>query len=271
MKIGRQTLRSRGFLGISALALSVALFGGANSGFDNGLVGAAIAGSHSEGNQGGGTQTGDGNKGGGNQGGGDHGNDDHGDDHGDDHSDDNHSGDDSHDDQSEGHGKDKDGTNASRDGRPVWAKEGIPEIELGRLNVARSPKHVLDRAYDEALANFTTDMAAFYDLSLEDAIQALKTNFDNLSFIDSPLQNLALFKDALDGTSILNAMPGVSTPNDTLLALFLGTSSDKTMPISAETAYAVALILGTELTQAQSTALAADAEAVRVAILAGHG
>lgn len=156
-------------------------------------------------------------------------------------------------------------------GKPVWAQEGIPEIELGRLNVARSPDHVLDRAFEEALSNFSAEMAEFYNLPLEQAIIELSLNFDDLTFIDSPLQNLSLLKDALDGSSILNTLPQVSNSNDTLLAMFLGTASDKTVDITPDTAYAVSLILGYELTPDQATELATDAEAIRIAILAGHG
>jgi hypothetical protein len=31
-------------------------------------------------------------------------------------------------------------------GPPVWTREGIPEVEVGRRNVVRAPRHVLDRA-----------------------------------------------------------------------------------------------------------------------------
>lgn len=157
--------------------------------------------------------------------------------------------------------------------RPAWAQEGIPEVELGRLNVVRSPDRVLDRAYLEALASFTPEMADFYNLSVEQAAEQLSLHFDDVNYIDSPLQNLALLKDALDGSSVMNTTPaaGVSNSEETLMAIFLGVASDKTITISAETAYAVSKILGYELTQAQATALAADAEAIRVAVLAGHG
>ncbi len=104
-------------------------------------------------------------------------------------------------------------------------------------------------------------------LALQDA---LSNEWDELSLIDSPLQNLALMKDALDGTSALTSM-GVSTDNDTLLAIFLGVASDKTVPISADTVVAVTTILGTAVTGDAATALAAEAEAIRIAVLAGHG
>lgn len=163
------------------------------------------------------------------------------------------------------------GQTGTSGGKPVWASEGIPEVELGRLSVARSPDSVLNRALNEAVSSFTPEMADFYNLPLNEAIDQLATNFDNLSFIDSPLQNLALLKDALDGTSILSTV-GVSTPSTALLSVFLGTASDKTVAITPDTAFAVVKILtGVELTEAQATALAIDAEAVRVAILTGHG
>jgi hypothetical protein len=155
-------------------------------------------------------------------------------------------------------------------GKPAWAQEGIPEVELGRLNVARSPDQVLQRAYDEALASISPEMVDFYSLDLNDMILELSTNFDNVTFIDSPLQNLALFQDALDGTSTLTTL-GVTNTIDTLLAAFLGTASDKTVPISSDTVVAVSTILGTPITDAAADALAAEAEAIRIAVLAGHG
>ena len=157
-------------------------------------------------------------------------------------------------------------------GKPAWAQEGIPEVELGRLSVARSPDQVLDRAYSEALATLanTDGMIDFYNLSLQEAILVLSTDFDNVEFIDSPLQNLALLKDSLDGTSALTSL-GVTNDTDNLMAIFLGTASDKTVPISSETVIAVTTILGDPIVGSEADALAADAEAVRIAILAGHG
>lgn len=136
--------------------------------------------------------------------------------------------------------------------------------------MARSPDQVLQRAYDEALASLSPEMVDFYSLSLDEMIMELSTNWDNITIIDSPLQNLALLKDALDGTSALTTL-GVTNTNDTLMAAFLGVASDKTLPISSETVVAVSTILGTPITDAAADALAADAEAIRIAVLAGHG
>lgn len=158
---------------------------------------------------------------------------------------------------------------SSGGGKPVWSQEGIPEIELGRLNVARSPDKVLDQAYAEALKALTADMVSYYNLPLDEAIEQLSLNWDNISFIDSPLENLALLKDALDGSSALTDH-GVTNDLATLEAMLLGAASDKTVPITADTVVAVTTILGTPITGDAAVALAADADAVRIAILAGH-
>jgi hypothetical protein len=170
-------------------------------------------------------------------------------------------------------GEGEGGRQAGRDGRsglPVWAREGIPEVELGRLNVARSPDRVLDRAFEEAKSSFSAETARFYQMDLDGMIAELSLNWDNVDFIDSPLQNLALLRDALGGASVLRQV-GVTTDIADLQAVFLGTASDKEIPITAETALAISTILGLPLTQAEAEALARDAEAIRIAILAGHG
>ncbi|MGI1661474.1 hypothetical protein ACRDNQ_04470 [Palleronia sp. KMU-117] len=162
----------------------------------------------------------------------------------------------------------------SSGGKPVWAQEGIPEVELGRLSVARSPDQVLDRAYAEALATLTDEMIDFYNIASDDGwvalLDALSNDWDELSLIDSPLQNLSLMKEALDGTSALSDL-GVTTDNDTLLAIFLGVASDKTVAISTDTVIAVTTILGDPVTGSDADDLAAAAEAIRIAVLAGHG
>ncbi|MBF9057948.1 hypothetical protein HKCCSP123_02015 [Rhodobacterales bacterium HKCCSP123] len=160
-------------------------------------------------------------------------------------------------------------SDSSGGGMPPWASEGIPEVELGRLSVARSPDHVLDRAYDEALLALAS-MSDFYNLSLDAMITELSLNWDNVVLIDSPLQNLALLRDALDGAIDLSAY-GINNDVDTLMAVFLGVASDKAVSITWETAYAISVIFEMPLTQAEAEALAADAEAIRIAVLAGHG
>ncbi len=172
---------------------------------------------------------------------------------------------------SEGRGRQHGAGDGTSGTRPVWAKEGIPEVELGRLNVAGSPDHVLSQAMAEAISNFTPEMAAFYSLSLPGMIDLLANDFDNVTMIDSPLENLGLLKDALDGTSVLTTDLGVVNSASVLAAVLLGSASEKTVTVSPETAYAVGIILGFEMTEAEAAALAADAESIREAILEGHG
>lgn len=172
---------------------------------------------------------------------------------------------------SDGGARHRGGDGAVTGGRPPWAQEGIPEVELGRLNVARSPDRVFDRAYSEALATLTPEMIEFYSLDHDEMITELSLNWDDVSLIDSPLQNLALMEEALDGNSVLVTEMGVTNENDALLAVFLGTASDKTVPISTDTVVAVTTILGTPITGREAEELAEDAEEIRIAILAGHG
>jgi len=143
-------------------------------------------------------------------------------------------------------------------------------VELGRLSVIRSPDRVIDQAYEEALASLTDDMAAFYNLDLDDAIYELSVNWDEITIIDSPLQNLALLEDVLNGSTALEDY-GISNDTETLAAIFLGVASDKSLPITEDTVIAVTTIMEVEMTDEEIAQLAADAEAVRIAVLAGHG
>jgi hypothetical protein len=162
------------------------------------------------------------------------------------------------------------GSGGSGGGKPVWAQEGIPVVDLGRLSVARSPDQVFERALAEAVASLTPEMIAFYNLSYDDLLLELSLNFDEAAFIDSPLQNLALLEDLLEGGTALTGA-GVATDSTLLAAILLGAASDKTLPISTDTVIAVTTILGTPVTGEAAADLALLAETIRIAILAGHG
>ncbi len=164
----------------------------------------------------------------------------------------------------------KAGSGGASGGKPVWAQDGIPVVELGRLNVARSPDKVLDQALAEAMASLTPEMIAYYELDLDQAIAELSLNFDEVAFIDSPLQNLALLGDLLEGGTALTGA-GVDNDETLLAAMLLGAASDKTIAITTDTVIAVTKILGTPVTGDAAAELAGLAEAIRVAILAGHG
>ncbi len=163
----------------------------------------------------------------------------------------------------------------SKGGKPTWSQEGIPEVELGRLNVARSPAKVIDKATVTAL----TTLQATPDLYLLPTLDAVKNAILNskttpIVRIDSPLENLGLYKDLLkDGKIVLpNGTTFTTSLSKTDLAgIFLGGASDKTLPISNNTVIAVTKILGVTLTDAEVAAVQASAEAIRTAIATAHG
>jgi hypothetical protein len=161
-------------------------------------------------------------------------------------------------------------TAGTQGGRPAWAGGTVDDVELGRLNVARAPSHVLDRALAEALA--TMDPALYTLPTLQAVIDAIKAG--TLVRVDSPLANLALYKDmVLDNVIGDGSMVPVTADNYVLLAaIFIGGASDKTLPITVETVTAVNTILGLVLPSTVTVdQVAVAAEAVRVVILEVHG
>ncbi len=165
------------------------------------------------------------------------------------------------------------GTTGSHGGKPVWAQEGVSsDVELGRLSVVRSPDKVIARALEEAVTNFdAAKLAALYSMDAQSFADYVKANYSTITIVDSPLQNLGLYEDVLaDGQTQLSSV----TPKTTidLAAIFLGSASDKTIPVTRDTVIAVDTILGLpQMTDAQIDLLAAKAEIVRQAILEGHG
>ena len=160
----------------------------------------------------------------------------------------------------------------SSGGRPTWAGGGIPEVELGRLNVARSPAQVLQQALDEVRANWNPTLAAFYSQTVAQAAAELRTNYSNVTRIDSPLGNLGMYKELLSNPQL--QLPGVTPASVVdLAAILLGSASDKNIPVSDNTVIAVNTILGvgSGLSNAQISELAQKADEVRAAIQTGHG
>ncbi|HKJ07551.1 MAG TPA: hypothetical protein VKA76_00535 [Gammaproteobacteria bacterium] len=165
---------------------------------------------------------------------------------------------------------------AEHGGKPAWAQEGVPsDVELGRLNVARSPSKVLDRSLAEALVTLSTSPDLYQLASLDDVIAAIKSGTlpDGTAIvrIDSPLENLALYKDLLqDGKVVLPDGTTFTTTLSTtdLAAIFLGGASDKTLEVTDQTVDAVGTILN--VTVDDPAALADKADDVRAAIYEAH-
>ncbi len=172
-------------------------------------------------------------------------------------------------------------------GKPVWAQGGIPEVELGRLSVARAPDSVRAKALDEALSTWSTmssttmtlvingvtrtiTVAQLYSYSAAQFAAILANNYDAILRIDSPLQNLALMESYATTGKI--PLSGVTTPSKAdMLGIYLGSAADKETPITTDTVIALNTILGLNLTPTQIANTAVAAEEVRVAISTAHG
>lgn len=163
----------------------------------------------------------------------------------------------------------------SKGGKPTWSQEGIDEsVEMGRLNVARSPEKVIDKAAASALATLQANPALYQLPNLTAVIAAIKSGTlpDGTAIvrIDSPLENLGLYKDLLKDGSIAGFTTTLSTAD--LAAIFLGGAADKTVPIATATVNNINTILKLPaMSPEQAAAVAASADAVRAAILEAHG
>lgn len=166
----------------------------------------------------------------------------------------------------------QDNRGGGEDGRPVWAGEGIPEVELGRINVVRSPR-TLDRALAEAREQFDpATMTRLYQARAIDFANAARVNWDTISIIDSPVQNLALLRELWRTKT--TSLPGVNLGATNIIELssiLLGVASDKEIPITTDTVRAVSTIFGVSMSDSMLGAIASRAEVVRQGVLAGHG
>lgn len=155
-------------------------------------------------------------------------------------------------------------------GKPVWADEGIPEVELGRLNVARAPGNILDRARQELVSgDYPSEITEYYNKTAEELASLLVSDWDLYSsyIVDSPLENLAIFRDAING---ITTLPGVTVDID-LMAITLGLASDKNVIVTEDTVTAMITILGQDPADFDIATIAEKADEVRAAALEGHG
>lgn len=153
-------------------------------------------------------------------------------------------------------------------------------VEMGRLNVAKSPSKVIDKADKDALVTLFATPALYQLTSLDAVILAIKSGVlpgttTPIVRIDSPLQNLGLYKDLLTDSKLVSAagteFSGLS--NLDLLAIFIGGASDKAgAAVSPDTITNLNIIFGlTDKMSATDVAtVAAGAAAVQAAILEAH-
>lgn len=74
--------------------------------------------------------------------------------------------------------------------------DAMQEVELERLNIARSPDNVIARAYDEAMDLIATDADGVLEYDAAGRIIVVQEDGTELT-IDSPVENLALYLDAM--------------------------------------------------------------------------
>jgi len=106
----------------------------------------------------------------------------------------------------------------------------VQTVEFSRLSVSRSPNKVTDKSLQEALSAIQSADEITYDA----AGRIVVITDGEAKTIDSPLENLALYADAIkNGTfSTLQA------------AAFLGAAADKTQPINLDIVVYLNTILG---------------------------
>lgn len=129
-------------------------------------------------------------------------------------------------------------------------------VDIGRLNVGRSPTRILDQRLDEAVSNINEADS----ISLDASGRLVFTIDGEDKTIDSPLENLALYvtimttgtiPDVTDPSKfpedLANLVDGTLTMDDVLdAASFLAGATDKTVPISVDKVAYINLIVGLE-------------------------
>lgn len=130
---------------------------------------------------------------------------------------------------------------------------------------------MLERALAEVLNNFDpAASASLYSMSAAQFADYVEANWDSVTIVDSPLENLALLSEYWNTGS--TSLPGVTPASATdLSGILLGAASDKNVPISNDTVEAIATIMGVSMSDSTVNSIATKAEDVRLAILAGHG
>lgn len=155
-----------------------------------------------------------------------------------------------------GGGKDK-------EGKPNWAGQEL--VDIGRMNVIKSPDSVLARA----IANLEYDpatQAALYSMSASQFAAALLAAGNLDALIDSPVANLALLSDYWDGKVSLDGVTPASFVD--FSGILIGTAADKTSTVTTEQVEALATITGVTV---DAAAIAAAARTVQDAIVDIHG
>lgn len=142
------------------------------------------------------------------------------------------------------------------EGAPIDPSLAI-EVELGRLNVGRSPSSVLDNRAEEVVAMLN----GADSVSLDAAGRLVVTTDGVAKTIDSPLENLAIYVALmtqgtipgvtdLPGTEFDHLVDGVLTSADLVSAVsFLAGATDKASPLTADDVAYINAVLGINTTR----------------------
>jgi hypothetical protein len=112
------------------------------------------------------------------------------------------------------------------------------EVEFGRINAARSPDEVFDRQLEDAVINLSTADC----VTLDPAGRLVANKVDDITLdnlaktIDSPLQNLAIYRELML-TGYIGTAPGLSLPDNNIFntaARGLGAGSDKSGGVNVD-------------------------------------
>ncbi len=102
------------------------------------------------------------------------------------------------------------------------------EVEFGRINEARAPATVLEAQLEDVIVNLATADCITLDPAGRLVTSRVTEDVVSTNAIDSPLQNLAIYKQLIL-TGFLGAEPGIALPANTLdtAARGLGVAVDK--------------------------------------------
>lgn len=128
------------------------------------------------------------------------------------------------------------------------------EIEFGRVNEARSPETVFETRLEDVVVNLATADCISLDPAGRLVTSRVEDGIVNTSAIDSPLQNLAIYRQ-LVLTGYLGSDPGIALPDGALItaARPFGVASDKTGEVNVDMLAYINQIMG--LTDAGTTTI----------------
>ena len=120
------------------------------------------------------------------------------------------------------------------------------EVDFGRINAARSPDEVFDRQMEDVVLSLTTADCITLDPAGRLVANDVALDDNLIKTIDSPLQNLAIYRELILKGFIGDA-PGIDLPDDNFYntaARGLGAASDKSGGVNVDLVSYINQIMG---------------------------